>query len=99
MASHTRSSRLERGFSSGGGCWLPFPSRISTVHDAAGLIQRARIGWCESRELVARLRGCTATQRSKKGSEKVLGRVLGRTQLARGFTVKRGSEKGSRRGF
>ena len=25
-----------------------------------------------------RLRGCTATQRSKKGSEKVLGRVLGK---------------------
>ena len=28
--------------------------------------------------LGARLRGCTATQRSKKGSEKVLGRVLGK---------------------
>ena len=32
----------------------------------------------------ARLRGCTAIQRSKKGSEKVLGRLLGK-----------GSQKGS----
>ena len=32
---------------------------------------------CEEHHLGARLRGCTATQRSKKGSEKVLGRVLG----------------------
>ena len=35
-------------------------------------------------QLGARLRGRTATQRSKKGSEKVLGRVLGK-----------GSQKGS----
>ena len=37
-----------------------------------------------------------ATQRSKKGSEKVLGRVLGRALRrgpAMGFTVKKGSEK------
>ena len=38
-------------------------------------------------DLGARLRGRTATQRSKKGSEKVLGRVLGK-----------GSEKGSEKG-
>ena len=31
-----------------------------------------------SLKLGARLRGRTATQRSKKGSEKVLGRVLGK---------------------
>ena len=36
-------------------------------------------------DLGARLRGRTATQRSKKGSEKVLGRVLGRV-LGKGFS-------------
>ena len=41
--------------------------------------------------LGARLRGRTATQRSKKGSEKVLGRVLGK-----GFQM--GSEKSFREG-
>ena len=56
-------------------------------------------------DLVARLRGRTATQRSKKkGSEKVLGRVLGKDSQkvrgpAMGFTVKKGSENGSRKGF
>ena len=46
-----------------------------------------------------------ATQRSRKGCEKVLGRVLGfsegvlRRGPAVGFTVKRGSEKGSQKGF
>ena len=43
----------------------------------------------------ARLRGRTATQRSKKGSEKVLGRVLRRVLRrgpAMGFTLKKGSE-------
>ena len=61
--------------------------------------------------LGARLRGRTATQRSKKGSEKVLGRVLGkgsgegvlrrvlRRGPAMGSTVKKGSEKGSQKGF
>ena len=44
----------------------------------------------------ARLRGRTATQRSKKGSENVLGRVLGG---AMGFAVKKGSEKASQKGF
>ena len=43
--------------------------------------------------LGARLRGRTATQRSKKGSGKVLGRVLGKRVLRRGpavgFTVKK----------
>ena len=56
--------------------------------------------------LGARLRGRTATQRSKKGSEKVLGRVLGKGSKegsekgtpAAGFTVKKGSEKGSQKG-
>ena len=43
-------------------------------------------------ELGARLRGHTATQRSKKGSEKVLGRVLGKAS-------QKGSEKGARYGF
>ena len=38
--------------------------------------------------LGARLRGCEATQRSKKASEKVLGRVLGK-----------GSQKGACYGF
>ena len=60
----------------------------------------------------ARLRGRTATQRSEKGSEKVLERVLGkgfwgrgsgegvlRRGSAMGFTVKKGSEKGSQKGF
>ena len=55
----------------------------------------------------ARLRGRTATQRSKKGSEKVLGWVLGKgsqKDSEKGvccgfFTVKRGSEKGSRKSF
>ena len=54
-----------------------------------------------------RLRGRTATQRSKKGSEKVLGRVLEKGVLRRvlssalsmGFTVEKGSEKGSQKGF
>ena len=44
------------------------------VHDSLGL------GWCLERRscaLGARLRRRTATQRSKKGSEKVLGRVPG----------------------
>ena len=61
--------------------------------------------------LGARLRGRTATQRSKKGSEKVLERVLGkgsgegfwgrvlRRGSAMGFTVKKGCEKGSQKGF
>ena len=56
----------------------------------------------------ARLRGCTGTQRSKKGSEKVMGgfwervlrRVLRReSAIAMGFAVKKGSEKGSQKGF
>ena len=63
-----------------------------------------------SRKLGARLRGHTATQRSKKGSEKVLGRVLGKvlkSALRRGAcygfyskkrvlrrVLRRGSEKG-----
>ena len=38
--------------------------------------------------LVARLRGRTATQRSKNGSEKVLGRVLEKAS-------QKGSEKGA----
>ena len=37
----------------------------------------------------ARLRGCTGRQHSKKGSEKVLGRVL-RRGPAMGFTVEKG---------
>ena len=55
------------------------------------------------------LGGRTATRRSKKGSEKVLGkgsesgegllrRVL-RRGPAMGFTVQKGSEKGSQKGF
>ena len=59
--------------------------------------------------LGARLRGRTATQRSKKGSEKVLGRVLGRV-LRRvlktpppfacyGFHSKKGSKPLSEKGF
>ena len=51
-----------------------------------------RVGVCSKNARVsglldARLRGRTATQRSKKNSEKVLGRVLGR-----------GSQKGSLKG-
>ena len=42
--------------------------------------------------LGARLRGRTATQRSKKGSEKVLGRVLGKGS-------QKASEKGACYGF
>ena len=60
-----------------------------------------------SGHLGARLRGRTATQRSKKGSEKVLERVLGKGSQKRsekgvfstGFTVKKGSEKASQKGF
>ena len=45
-----------------------------------------------TRELGARLTGRTATQRSKKGSENVLGRVLGEGS-------QKGSEKGACYGF
>ena len=41
----------------------------------------------------------TAIQRSKKGSEKVLGEGSENPPPAMGFTVKRGSEKGSQKGF
>ena len=51
-------------------------------------------------------RGRTATQRSKKGSGKVLERVLEKGSqkgsqkgVCLGFTVKKGSEKGSQKGF
>ena len=44
-----------------------------------------------SRDLGARLRGGTATQRSKKASEKVLGRVLRRV-------LGKGSQKRSEKG-
>ena len=56
-------------------------------------------------DLGARLRGRTATQRSKKGSEKVLEgregvlRSVLRRGPARGFAVKKGSEKGSQKAF
>ena len=58
-------------------------------------------------QLDARLRGRTATQRSKNGSEKVPGRVLRAGVLRRvlrrgpavGFTVNKGSEKVSQKGF
>ena len=53
-------------------------------------------------KLGARLRGPTATQRSK-GSEKVQGEGVLRRVLRRGpamgFTVQKGSEKGSQSGF
>ena len=56
--------------------------------------------------LGARLRGRTVTQRSKKGSEKVLGRVLGEGSqkgsekgACYGFYSNKGSEKGSQKGF
>ena len=55
--------------------------------------------------LGARLRGRTATQRSKKGSEKILGRVLGKGSqkgsekgACYGLYSKEGSEKGSEKG-
>ena len=48
--------------------------------------------------LGARLWGHKATQRSKKGSEKVLGRVLGKGACY-GFTVRKGAEEGSQKGF
>ena len=66
---------------------------------------------CHTSKLGARLRGRTATQRSKKGSEKVLGRLLEKGSqkgsekgACYGFTAKKGSEKGFsegvlRRGF
>ena len=54
----------------------------------------------------ARLRGRMATQRCKKGSEKVLGRVLAKGSqnssekgACYGFYSKTGSEKGSQKGF
>ena len=46
-----------------------------------------------SHALGARLRGRMATQRSKKGSDKVLGRVLGGSEILRRL-LRRGSEKG-----
>ena len=52
--------------------------------------------------LGARLRGRTATQRFKKGSEMVLERVLGKGSQKGpvvGFTVEKGSEKGSQKRF
>ena len=55
------------------------------------------------RKLGARLRGRTATQRSKKGSGKGSGEGVLRRVLRRGpgvgCTVKKGSEKGSQKGF
>ena len=53
----------------------------------------ARIGSVSTTpDLGVRLRGRTATQRSKKGSEKVLGMVLGKGS-------QKGSEKGACYGF
>ena len=58
--------------------------------------------------LGARPRGHTATQRSKKGSVKLLGRVLGKGFSEKGsekgdcygfYSKKKGSEKGSQKGF
>ena len=46
--------------------------------------------------LGARLRGRTATRRSKKGSEKVLGKG---SQKGSGFYSTKGSEKGSQKAF
>ena len=61
--------------------------------------------WLAAKKLGARLRGRTATQRSKN-SEKALGRVVGEGSqkgsekgACCGFTVKKGSEKGSQKGF
>ena len=66
-----------------------------------------KVAWvkavCVRSHLGARLRGRMATQRSKKRSDKVLGKgcwegFLGRGP-AMGFTAQRGSEKGSQKGF
>ena len=60
----------------------------------------------QKQELGARPRGRMATQRSKKGSEKVLGRVLGKGSqkgsekgACYGFYSLNGSEQGSQTGF
>ena len=62
-----------------------------------------RLAELHFRSLGACLRGRTATQRSKRGSEKVLGRNLGEGSqkgsekggVGMGFTVKKGSQKGT----
>ena len=74
-----------------------------SLHSLPSPILQARCGTVEF-ELAARLRGRTATQRSKirvlRGSgEWVLRRVLRRGPFSVGFTVKDGSEKGSQKGF
>ena len=62
------------------------------------IMQNFALSWAavdnSKRQLLlgARLRGRTATQRSKKGSEKILGRVLGKGS-------QKGSEKGACYGF
>ena len=73
-----------------------------TLAFAFGLRLRFKTQRSKTRVLLgARLRGRTATQRSKKGSEKVLGRVLGRGSqkgsekgACYGFYSKKGSQKG-----
>ena len=65
----------------------------------------SRSGCETAQQLGARLRGrTTATQRSKKGTEQVLGRALGKDSqngsekgACDGFTVKKGPEKGDSR--
>ena len=51
------------------------------------------------RFLGARQTGCTVTQRSKKGSEKVLGRVLGKGSWKGACCGFCSSQKGSQKGF
>ena len=64
------------------------------------LSERLETGPSSSHQLTdslgARLRGRMATQRSKKGSEKVLGRVLGKGSCKEAFFYRK---KGFREGF
>ena len=81
-----------------------FLDNLSLICKVVTCMRWTGLTWAHS---TARLRGRAATQRSKKGSEKVLGRVLGRVLgkgsekggSAMGFAVKKGSEKGSQKGF
>ena len=56
--------------SDGGGSWVGQKNLLRTLLRSVLLHDHLGLG--------ASLRGRTATQRSKKGSEKVLGRVLGK---------------------
>ena len=105
QAGRVASLESVRGF---GCCWVKRHSLLGGVgrKDASAWPSSTLEKQCLkplSLNLGARLRGRTATQRSKKGSEKGSGEGVLRRFLRRGpamgFAVKKGSEKGSQKGF